>query len=115
VVLDGVLYEKGWVLIAEPRITHHLDQYFQAPETFDPDRFLADRQEGKPYEYIPFGGGAHACLGAQMAMVIAKVFLSQILQSFDWRLTGPAEFDLFPLRLLKSTYEIDLMGHEATQ
>lgn len=108
VVLDGVLYKKGWVIIAEPRIAHQLPEHFQQPDRFDPDRFLDDRNEGKPYEFIPFGGGVHACLGAQMAMVVTKVFVAQALQRFDWKLTGEAEFVLFPLRKIKENYHIEL-------
>jgi cytochrome P450 len=106
IVLDGMLYEKGWVLIAEPRISHYLPEYFQNPRVFNPDRFLGNDHEGSPYSFIPFGGGVHACLGAQLAMVATKTFLAQWLRKFDWELTGEAEFEMFPLRQLKPNYQI---------
>ncbi|NET31499.1 MAG: cytochrome P450 [Cyanothece sp. SIO1E1] len=106
VVLEGMLYEKGWVLIAEPRLAHAMPKHFQAPHRFDPERFLPPRNEGKLYEFIPFGGGVHACLGAQMAMVVTKIFASQVLRQFDWKSLGEAKFVHFPLKRLKDSYKI---------
>jgi cytochrome P450 len=106
VVLDGILYQKGWTLIAEPRIAHQIDAYFSHPDFFDPDRFLSERGEGKMYEFIPFGGGIHACLGAQLAMTMAKVFAVHFLHRFDWELTGEAQFVQFPIKRIRDDYEI---------
>ncbi|MDR9898347.1 cytochrome P450 [Aetokthonos hydrillicola Thurmond2011] len=112
VVLDNVLYEKGCVLIAEPRIAHIIPEYFHEPEVFAPERFLPERNEGKMYKFIPFGGGVHACLGAQMAMVVTKVFASHVLRMFDWKLTGEAKFVQFPLKKIKDDYQIDIALRE---
>lgn len=108
VVLDGVLYEKGCVLMAEPRIAHIIPEHFPQPEVFAPERFLPPRNEGKMYEFIPFGGGVHACLGAQLAMAISKLFASHLLQRFDWQLTGDAKFVQFPIKRIKDDYQIDI-------
>lgn len=47
VVLDGVLYEKGCSLMAEPRIAHIIPEHFSAPDVFAPERFLQERSESK--------------------------------------------------------------------
>jgi retinoid hydroxylase len=111
VVLDGVRYQKGWTLIAEPRIAHKIDAYFSHPDRFDPDRFLPDRGEGKMYEFIPFGGGIHACLGAQLALTIAKIFAVNFIHRFDWQVTDKANFIQFPLRRIRDEYQIKLNRH----
>lgn len=108
VVLDGVLYQKGWVLIAEQRIAHILPEHFKQPDVFDPERFLSPRNEGKMYEFIAFGGGVHACLGAQLAMLITKVFACYLLQLLNWEVTQAASFVQFPLKRLKSNYQIPI-------
>ncbi|NET77826.1 cytochrome P450 [Okeania sp. SIO1F9] len=108
VVVDDILYRKGWTLIAEPRIAHIMPEYFQQPEKFDPSRFLPERGEGKMYEFIPFGGGVHACLGAQMAILVSKVFVSHLLQMFDWQLMGEPRFVQFPLKKIKDDYQIEI-------
>lgn len=111
VVLDGMLYAKGCTIIAEPRLAHIMPEYFHQPELFEPERFLAPRNEGKMYEFIPFGGGIHACLGAQMAMTITKIFASHLISWFDWQLTGEASFTQFPLKKIKNNYQIILQQH----
>lgn len=109
VVLDGVLYKKGWGLVAEPRLAHASADYFAQPERFDPERFLPERGEERLYEFIPFGGGVHACLGAQLAMLMMKVFGVHLLQQFDWRLLGEATFVQFPLKRIRDHYQIQLV------
>jgi cytochrome P450 len=112
VILDGVLYEKGWGLIAEPRIAHAIADHFAQPERFDPDRFLPERGEGRMYEFIPFGGGVHACLGAQLAMVVTKAFAVHLLHQFDWKLLGEATFIQFPLKKIQDNYEVQFVRRE---
>ena len=109
VVLDGVLYKKGWGLVAEPRLAHTSAAYFAQPELFDPERFLPERDEGRMYKFIPFGGGVHACLGAQMAMMMTKVFAAHLLHWFDWTLLGEATFVQFPLKKIRDNYQIQLV------
>ncbi|MEL6166058.1 MAG: cytochrome P450, partial [Cyanobacteria bacterium J06628_3] len=104
VVLNGILYKKGCTVMAEPRLAHIRKEYFTNPDKFEPERFLAPRNEGKMYEFIPFGGGVHACLGAQMAMVITKIFAINLLNRFDWESTGEADFVQFPLKKIKDNY-----------
>ncbi len=110
VVVDGILYEKGWTLIAEPRIAHIMPEHFEQPEKFEPERFLPERNEGQMYKFIPFGGGVHACLGAQMAMIVSKVFASHLLQMFDWKITGQPKFVQFPIKRIRDDYQIEIRG-----
>ncbi|AFY56215.1 cytochrome P450 [Rivularia sp. PCC 7116] len=112
VVLDGILYDKGCTVIAEPRLAHIMKEYFTEPNKFDPERFLAPRNEGKMYEFIPFGGGVHACLGAQMAMIVTKIFAYHLLNLFDWESTGEASFVQFPLKKIKDNYQINLQSYQ---
>ncbi|MEM7557261.1 MAG: cytochrome P450, partial [Cyanobacteria bacterium P01_A01_bin.84] len=113
VVVNGILYEKGCAVIAEPRLAHVMEEHFTEPEKFDPERFLAPRNEGKMYEFIPFGGGVHACLGAQMAMVVTKIFGSYLLDLFDWESIGEASFVQFPLKKLKDNYQINFQTYQS--
>ncbi len=109
VVVDGVLYPKGSTMIAEPRLAHIMPEYFEQPEIFAPERFLPPRNEDQSYQFIPFGGGVHACLGAQMAMTVTKIFISHVLSKFDWQLIGKPSFVQFPLKKIKDNYRIKLV------
>lgn len=43
----------------------------------DPDRFIADRA---PNEHVGFGWGVHACLGAHLARLEAKLFFRRLIE-----------------------------------
>jgi len=109
VCLDGVLYRQGWVLIAEPRLAHALADNFPDPDRFDPSRFLAAATPGGRYGYIPFGGGVHACLGAQLALTFAKLFALHLLQRFSWEAPANPPFVQFPLKHLQDSYTVRLL------
>ena len=103
-------FKKGWGLIAEPRIAHIMPEHFHEPAHFAPERFLGDRNEGKMYEFIPFGGGIHSCLGAQLTFLVSKIFAFHVLRQFEWNLVGKARFVQFPLKRLRDDYCIELKG-----
>jgi cytochrome P450 len=63
-------------------------KHWKDPETFDPERFSPERAEDKahPGIYNPFGAGAHACVGMQLANFEMKVFWHRMLSSCRLRL-----------------------------
>lgn len=59
----------------------HLDpSVFPDPDAFRPERFLEPTPE---YSFMPFGGGAHRCLGAALAQLEMKVVIGAMLERFD--------------------------------
>lgn len=67
------------------RLTHHLPEHWSNPEMFDPERFSAARAEHKrdSFQWLPFGGGAHKCVGLHFAEMQTKIFLFQLLRQFS--------------------------------
>lgn len=67
-----------------PLVTHYSQEHWSEPERFDPYRFAAPRSEekGNFFQYIPFGGGAHKCLGLHFAQVQGKIFLYHFLRRY---------------------------------
>jgi cytochrome P450 len=67
--------------------------WWTAPERFDPDRFSSARAEDKikPGLFAPFGAGAHACIGTQLATVEVKAFWHTMLTSCRFRLARDYE------------------------
>jgi len=64
-----------------PNFVHVMDAVWPNPERFDPTRFTEDggvRARHK-FAWVPFGGGAHMCLGLHFAYMAAKIFLAQAL------------------------------------
>jgi cytochrome P450 len=68
---------------------HSDPQLYPDPDAFRPERFLEQRP--KPWEYAPFGGGRHRCLGATFAQFEAKVVVATLLRHFRFELAGPHE------------------------
>lgn len=65
--------------------THHSPRTWSDPELFDPTRFdLADGQHpgGHRYAYLPFGGGARACIGRPIALTEVSITVATILQNY---------------------------------
>jgi cytochrome P450 family 135 len=56
---------------------HHDPRIYPDPHAFRPERFLKDPPDG--YSFLPFGGGAHRCLGAALATLEIRVVLREIL------------------------------------
>src|SRR5580704_4648884 len=49
---------------------HHSPQYWDNPESFDPERFTkANDKLHTPFTYLPFGAGPRGCIGGNYAML----------------------------------------------
>jgi cytochrome P450 family 135 len=60
---------------------HHDPDSYPRPDEFRPQRFLEAPADG--YAFLPFGGGAHRCLGASLAMLEMKVVFRELLDRFE--------------------------------
>lgn len=67
-------------------LVHHRPELYPEPDRFPPERFLAARPG--PYEWIPFGGGARRCIGAELASFEINTVLSTVWPA---RTCGPTE------------------------
>lgn len=86
-----------------PLFAHHMAEHWDLPERFDPARFLEPRLEHKrhPYQYVPFGGGAHMCIGLHFAEMQVKAIVHQLLQRYRWSVAPgydmPVDFSSLPV------------------
>jgi len=69
-----------------PLHTHHMEEYWTRPFDFDPMRFAPGRAEHEqhPYLFIPFGGGAHMCIGYRFAEAQIKAAMYQLVRRYRW-------------------------------
>jgi cytochrome P450 len=81
----------GTLILIDAWGVHHDPEVYPDPERFQPERFVDDAPE--PYTWLPFGGGAHRCIGAALAELEIKVALSTILRRAS---IGPADAELAP-------------------
>ncbi|MCG8313767.1 MAG: cytochrome P450, partial [Pseudomonadales bacterium] len=85
VEFNGVTIPKDTFVMVSPFVTHHLEKHWPNANEFDPNRFEAEaRKEQHPYQFIPFGGGAHKCIGLHFAELQIKTIMHQILLNFRW-------------------------------
>jgi cytochrome P450 len=60
---------------------HRHHSLWDNPDQFDPERF-ADGYKPERYSYLPFGDGPRICIGAQFAMIEAKIVLATLISRF---------------------------------
>jgi cytochrome P450 len=72
----GLVLCQGDVVAASPNFSHMLPQVFKEPTKYDPWRFAQPREEqNKPYSFIGFGAGRHACIGQNFAFLQVRAAL----------------------------------------
>lgn len=98
-------YRVPWMtgMIVSTYTIHRSAQYWDAPDEFDPDRFLAGRDPRRP-AHLPFsfGAGPRMCIGQAFAEIETKLVLARVLNRFE--LTDvvahePAFYPEFSLRM----------------
>jgi cytochrome P450 len=76
----GVRVPGGTMIGVNPLFAHHMPEHWTQPEKFDPLRFTPENSAGRHrFAWVPFGGGAHMCLGLHFAYMQSKVFLFHLL------------------------------------
>jgi cytochrome P450 len=78
-VVAGFRLPKGAIVGISPYALHRHPAHWSNPEGFDPERFTAERSEGRPrFAYLPFGGGPRQCIGNGFAMMETVILLATI-------------------------------------
>ena len=85
------LIPAGTLILIDAWGVHHDPERHPDPERFRPERFLSGSPE--PYGWLPFGGGAHRCVGAALAELEIKVALATMLTKV---VISPADHELAP-------------------
>jgi cytochrome P450 len=83
-VVDGVPLPAGSTVSAASLGLHTHPSWWTNPHLFDPDRFAPDRAEDKVHShlFVPFGGGAHLCIGNHLGELMAKIVVVRVLRRF---------------------------------
>lgn len=84
VEFKGIRIPKGTIVSISPVMTHNLADVWGNPQEWDPMRFTPERAAGRHrFAWVPFGGGAHMCLGLHFAYMQAKIIMAHLLPHFD--------------------------------
>jgi cytochrome P450 len=80
--VEGYRLEAGTVAVVSFYAIHRNPELWDDPLTFDPDRFLPERSQGRSrWQYLPFGGGPRSCIGDHFAMLEATLALATIIRA----------------------------------
>jgi cytochrome P450 len=94
-VIGGQPVKAGSTLVISPYLTHRLPDVWERPMEFDPDRHTRENIRARhPLSYLPFGAGAHVCLGQALFAREAVMILAMILRRFRVDIDEPVERQL---------------------
>jgi cytochrome P450 len=96
----GYDFPVGTFVGAQPAYVHHMADHWPEPEKFDPLRFTPEASKGRhKYAWVPFGGGAHMCLGLHFAYMQTKILMWHILRTHNIELpeTSGQKWQAWPI------------------
>ena len=75
---------EGEVIFLPIWVIHRHKQYWDAPDTFDPDRFETEngREAQRSCAYLPFSMGPRVCAGAAFALQEGTLLLAAVSRRF---------------------------------
>ena len=110
--IQGHFVPSDTMVAVTPWLNHNSAQLWRKPRVFDPERFSDMRREDRSHRlaFMPFGAGAHKCIGMHFAMNVVKIVVHHLLRehqiemrsgyTLEWDLTAmPTPTDGFPVLL----------------
>jgi cytochrome P450 len=98
---------RGSTVIVFVYGAHHASRYWQAPESFDPERFTKVNEKlHTPFTYLPFGAGPRGCIGGNYAMLQILMILSVLLKGYDFQLSPGQTIEARPMVILRPRHGI---------
>jgi cytochrome P450 len=112
VEFEGYRIPANTLVSVSPVHTHYMKEIWTDPDTFDPLRFAPPREEHKrhPFAWVPFGGGAHMCIGQHFAELQVKAIVHQLVLKFRWSVPWDyvVPYQLVPIAKPKDNLPIQL-------
>ena len=79
----GYHIPAGTPVGVNPTFVHNDPEVWDSPEKFDPTRFTRQAEKARhKYAWVPFGGGAHMCLGLHFAYMQIKILMAHMLTRY---------------------------------
>ncbi|PPD27808.1 MAG: cytochrome P450 [Hyphomicrobium sp.] len=89
-VISGKEIKPGDRVVLFAYGAHHNPKFWDEPEAFRPERWMAGAAKKQvKYSYLPFGGGKRSCIGGAMSQVENTLALSLLLRRFRPEYVGP--------------------------
>lgn len=83
-------------------------EYWPNPEDFLPERFLESTENLQMDAYMPFGDGAHKCIGYQLALIEVTYLMAIILKNFEFSLDPNIHYREFSMVTMRPKPDLKL-------
>lgn len=98
----------GTMIFTSVRGIHMDEEFWNDPQTFDPERFGADKKgDIRKFTFLPFGEGPRICVGMRMGMMQVKAILATILRYYALE---PSTKTPFPISMNQNTNVVVVKG-----
>lgn len=105
---------RGTNVLISPYLLHRHPEYWPNPNQFDPSRFEPHNVDQRPrHAYIPFGLGAHRCVGLHMATAMATRIMANVYERFKLQRPSGQATAMAPGITLRHSGEIRLVVTDA--
>ncbi|PKC66473.1 cytochrome P450 [Rhizophagus irregularis] len=86
--IAGYKWPSGTMFQVNAISIHKSKDYWEDPETFNPDRWMVEGFEPKKNSFIMFGGGLRVCPGRKLAMIELVALMALIYRKYDFDLVN---------------------------
>ncbi len=101
--LGGYHFPANTTVLMSQWVMHRDPRYFDAPEEFRPERWLAGLADRLPaHAYFPFGGGPRRCIGQIFALTEAALVMATLAQKFRFTEAAGQKVATEPLITLRA-------------
>ncbi|NEQ51176.1 MAG: cytochrome P450 [Leptolyngbya sp. SIO3F4] len=108
--LGSYVLPTGTEVLVSIYQTHHMEDLYSEPETFNPSRW--ETITPNSYEYNPFSAGPRMCIGAGFAMMEIKIILSMLLQRYRLQLVPQRPIDRSGIIVVSPKYGLPMMVYK---
>uniref|UniRef100_A0A1A9W7C2 Cytochrome P450 n=1 Tax=Glossina brevipalpis TaxID=37001 RepID=A0A1A9W7C2_9MUSC len=96
--------KKGDAILIPIAGLHRDPDNYERPDKFDPERFSEENKDNiKPFTYMPFGIGPRNCIASRFALLETKVLIYYLLRDF---LFQPAKKSTIPLKIESNGFQL---------
>jgi cytochrome P450 len=92
VEVGGFTLPPHTMVQVSPLYTHRMEAWWNRPHEFDPERFQRQEHKQHNFQWAPFGGGAHKCIGLHFADMLYKCVMARVLLNYRVRFAKPDQF-----------------------
>lgn len=106
--IGGYAIQPKWTVMVSPYVIQRDARYWDEPNIFKPERFLAEAPNRPKFAYMPFGGGPRLCIGQPFALAEATLILATVAQRYRLRLKPEHPVQPKPVFTLKTSHGLPM-------